>query len=107
VLTDTQAQLGYIHHACGLGTPSRKELHRKDNRLPSSALKSLFLTFFGKQGDRRNVWRTENFAVKKHHQFTGTSWTQMWQKAQWQMMLWDVSLSFHRLFSVLSLCIQV
>lgn len=65
VLTDTQAQLGYIHHVCALLTPSRKNFTDRIPNFPSQPPSPCSYHCPAQHTRRQgNGWRAENLIVK-------------------------------------------
>lgn len=103
VLTDTQAQLGYIHHVCASLTPSRENFTDRIPNFPrqppnphsyhSPALERTGMA----DGQRTHCEIRWN---------SSTSETGKCQKARWRTLIWDTSYLFTELFSTISLCIQ-
>lgn len=55
VVTDTQAQLGYIHHVRDVVTPSRKNFTERIINFPDSAQKPVLLTFPWKKKKKKRM----------------------------------------------------
>lgn len=102
VVTDTQAQLGYIHHVRDVVTPSRKNFTERIINFPNSAQKPILLTFPRKKedggmfsGQRTSQWGSVSSPLALH-------------QLRWDKRCFGTSsLSIHRAFPAISLYIQV